>query len=294
MWGNLHRGFESLPLRQLVPSIACAPVAQWIERQVADLKVVGSSPAGRANPPSCAVTTVPPWLLPCARVRDARGRDAPLRGDRTLPSTRFARQRAALLVALVAVVASGLMAVPISAATSTVTGTITDDRGRGADSGGGRDRHDRRHDAPHPTPARSSASSGSTRRRRSRSTSPSRSIQAPSTRPTRTSCFATITDGTSTWQNQVGEPVITGGPTSGDRADLDRSGTEPARERSPAPPSRPTGTALSPQAVSIAALIKVETGTVVSRSVTPITDPANIAFSVGYDPGSPIRPPRTS
>src|SRR5205814_7333666 len=26
-----------------------APVAQWIERQVADLKVVGSSPAGRAN-----------------------------------------------------------------------------------------------------------------------------------------------------------------------------------------------------------------------------------------------------
>ncbi len=26
-----------------------APVAQWIERQVADLEVVGSSPAGRAN-----------------------------------------------------------------------------------------------------------------------------------------------------------------------------------------------------------------------------------------------------
>ncbi len=28
---------------------ARAPVAQWIERQVADLKVVGSSPAGRAT-----------------------------------------------------------------------------------------------------------------------------------------------------------------------------------------------------------------------------------------------------
>ena len=27
------------------------PVAQWIERQVADLKAVGSSPAGRANTP---------------------------------------------------------------------------------------------------------------------------------------------------------------------------------------------------------------------------------------------------
>src|SRR3954451_22118235 len=62
MWGNLHRGFESLPLRQssrrwlagASPSslggvARIAPVAQWIERQVADLKVVGSSPAGRAN-----------------------------------------------------------------------------------------------------------------------------------------------------------------------------------------------------------------------------------------------------
>jgi hypothetical protein len=33
----------------LAPAGDDAPVAQWIERQVADLKVVGSSPAGRAN-----------------------------------------------------------------------------------------------------------------------------------------------------------------------------------------------------------------------------------------------------
>ncbi len=38
-----------------------APVAQWIERQVADLKVVGSSPAGRAILPSDAA--------PCVRCR---------------------------------------------------------------------------------------------------------------------------------------------------------------------------------------------------------------------------------
>ncbi len=37
------------------PSLSAkrAPVAQWIERQVADLKAVGSSPAGRATFPAC-------------------------------------------------------------------------------------------------------------------------------------------------------------------------------------------------------------------------------------------------
>ena len=35
--------------RRPVP-VTRAPVAQWIERQVADLKVVSSSLAGRANP----------------------------------------------------------------------------------------------------------------------------------------------------------------------------------------------------------------------------------------------------
>src|SRR5450759_4005484 len=44
-WGQLHRGFESLPLRQ---NAHRAPVAQWIEHQLAELRVVGSSPAGRA------------------------------------------------------------------------------------------------------------------------------------------------------------------------------------------------------------------------------------------------------
>ena len=39
-----------------------APVAQWIERQVADLKVVGSSPAGRATSPRVSGNaTIRPW-----------------------------------------------------------------------------------------------------------------------------------------------------------------------------------------------------------------------------------------
>src|SRR4249919_3592566 len=39
----------SNPSLSASPRAASAPVAQWIERQVADLKVVGSSPAGRAK-----------------------------------------------------------------------------------------------------------------------------------------------------------------------------------------------------------------------------------------------------
>ena len=34
-------------------AVAHVPVAQWIERQVADLKVGGSSPLGHASPPAC-------------------------------------------------------------------------------------------------------------------------------------------------------------------------------------------------------------------------------------------------
>ena len=48
-------------------AVAHVPVAQWIERQVADLKVVGSSPAGRAissmtyRSPTLVRTTLPPF-----------------------------------------------------------------------------------------------------------------------------------------------------------------------------------------------------------------------------------------
>ena len=164
-------------------------VARWTGR-TSDHDAFAGGWASRARPDAPeACRPIPGRLLPCARVRDARGRDAPLRGDRTLPSTRFARQRAALLVALVAVVATGLVAVPISAATSTVTGTIT---------------------TTEATPLTPEAvaivtivdTTAVTRRRRdhrraadrradtaARSSSPSRSTQEPSTRPTPTSCL---------------------------------------------------------------------------------------------------------
>ena len=62
--------------------------------------------------------------------------------------------------------------------------------------------------------------------------------------------LATITDGTSTWQNQVGEPVITGGPTSGIALTLAAvPPNPPATIKGTTVP--PTGTVLSAQAVSI-------------------------------------------
>ena len=80
--------------------------------------------------------------------------------------------------------------------------------------------------------------------------------------------FATIIDGTSTWENPVGEPVITGGPTSGINLTLTAVPLAPGAlvGGTIAPP---TGTTLSPSTILIAALIKVETGTLVSRVVRP-------------------------
>ncbi len=61
------------------PSLsASAPVAQWIERQVADLKVVGSSPAGRAthSSPYWAARPMYPNVLYCGDSLDTvRGLD---------------------------------------------------------------------------------------------------------------------------------------------------------------------------------------------------------------------------
>ncbi len=112
--------------------------------------------------------------------------------------------------------------------------------------------------------------------------------------------FATIIDAGSTWENPVGEPVITGGPVKG--IDLTLTAL-PAT-----PPAAiggtivlPEATTLDAQAVSIAALIKVETGTLVARQVRPIAAaavpaagaaastapsaaPAAPAFSIGFDP----------
>ena len=167
-----------------------------------------------------------------------------------------------------AVLAGGLLAVPMSAATSSVTGTLTYaesialtpaavavvtiiDTTAAADAGAvvGQQRIN----APSQVPIGFAV------------------VVDPSTLDTKHSyaLFATITDGTNTWQNPVGEPVITGGPTSGIALTLPAvPATLPATASGTIVP--PAGTVLSPQAVSIAALIKVETGTLVSRQVTPI------------------------
>lgn len=95
--------------------------------------------------------------------------------------------------------------------------------------------------------------------------------------------FATITDGRATWENQVGEPVMTGGPTKGIDLVLTSVQANPGGIVSGAivPPAN---TALTTSAVAIAALIKVETGTLVARQVRPVTDPTALSYTIGFDP----------
>ena len=94
--------------------------------------------------------------------------------------------------------------------------------------------------------------------------------------------YATIVDGSKTWQNPQGIAVLTGGPTSGIDALLTAV---------PAPAATITGTitesertTLSSSAVVIAALIKQETGTLVSRQVQPISGQTPVSFTIGFDP----------
>ena len=94
--------------------------------------------------------------------------------------------------------------------------------------------------------------------------------------------FATLIDGSKSWQNPQGTAVLTGGPTDGVAVALVAVGT---------PAATVTGTitqsqrlALGPAAVSIAALIKVETGTLVNRQVQPLSGGPPVAFTIGIDP----------
>src|SRR4029077_296848 len=105
------------------------------------------------------------------------------------------------------------------------------------------------------------------------------------------SLYATILDGTSTWHNPVGEPVITGGPTKGVDLTLSAVPQAPgaAVNGTIVPPS---GTALAPGGILIAALVNVEKGTILDRVVRPQTSPTDLSFSIGYDP-SLIHPDST-
>ena len=88
--------------------------------------------------------------------------------------------------------------------------------------------------------------------------------------------FASIVDTTRTWENRVGTPVITGGPTNGIGLVLTPVPAKPLATVSGTivPPS---GVKLSSSAVAIAALIKVGTGTLVARQV-----------GAGVTTGSPV------
>ena len=94
--------------------------------------------------------------------------------------------------------------------------------------------------------------------------------------------FATVVDATSTWQNPNGVPVITGGPTEGVAIPIPplTPGSTIITGRMPLP----TGAAPSATAVSIAALIKQETGTLVSRQVLPTVNGNPPSYSVSFDP----------
>ncbi len=186
------------------------------------------------------------------------------------------------LVAVAGALLSGLLAVPIAAATSSVSGSLTYrerialtpaavaivtivDTTATPDAGvviG-----QQRIDAPSGVPIDFSVL-----------------VDAATIDPTHAyALFASIVDGSSIWQNAVGEPVITGGPTKG--IDLVLTGL-------PATPSAiiggvivpPSDAVIGPSAVAVTALIKVETGTLVDRQVRPITDPTDLSFAIGFDP----------
>ena len=200
---------------------------------------------------------------------------------RAVPSS-HRRLRSVAVVGLLAALVGAVLAVPIAAATSAVTGSITY-RERVALSPqavaivtivdttaapeAGAVIGQQRIDAPTAVPIDFSV------------------LVDPATiDPTHAyALFATIVDGTSTWQNRTGEPVITGGPTSGIALTLTAVPATPAGTIS-GTIVPPTGTTIGPSAVSIAALIKVETGTLVARQVRPIADPANLGFAIGFDP----------
>lgn len=93
--------------------------------------------------------------------------------------------------------------------------------------------------------------------------------------------FATIVDGGDVWQNATGVPVITGGPSEGLKVSLT---PQPAGDATiTGHLVRPDQTTLGPEAVAIAALIKEETGTLVSRQVLPTVEGNPPAFTISFD-----------
>ncbi len=93
--------------------------------------------------------------------------------------------------------------------------------------------------------------------------------------------FASIIDGNTTWQNNEAVPVITGGPTSGVDVVLPQIPT--GLPQVTGTMSLPAGTTLSSSAVLIAALIKSDTGTLVSRDVHGVAIGSELEFGIPVD-----------
>jgi uncharacterized lipoprotein YbaY len=94
--------------------------------------------------------------------------------------------------------------------------------------------------------------------------------------------FATVVDGESVWQNATGVPVITGGPIEAVKVAISPTIAGSAVITGTMP--LPGGTVLGPAAVAIAALVKQETGTLVSRQVVPTVSGSPPAFAISIDP----------
>lgn len=100
--------------------------------------------------------------------------------------------------------------------------------------------------------------------------------------------FATVVDDDESWQNATGVPVITGGPVEGVKIPITPVVVGP--DLITGEIALPSGATLGSAAVVIAALIKVETGTLVGRQVTPLdgllptVDPLTFGFAIPFDP----------
>ena len=92
--------------------------------------------------------------------------------------------------------------------------------------------------------------------------------------------FATVVDGAKTWQSSEPVPVITGGPTEGVAIPVSSvpsdggevTGTIVRKDKS----------ALTPEAVAIAALVREDTGTLIARAVIPDITTEPIPFTIAY------------
>ena len=95
--------------------------------------------------------------------------------------------------------------------------------------------------------------------------------------------YATVVDATRTLQSILPTPVITGGPTSKVAITV-LPAMASATSSLPGTITRDDRSALSPEALAIAALVRVDTGTVEAYQIIPKITTEPIKFAIAYDP----------